>query len=528
MISQAYPPISTAVSAAFRSLSLTRWPGRYGHIRAFVRRRVQHVEQALELVSPNYGLAAKGVGTPVWGASLSALWLCVGTIAAAGACNYIRDNWNQHRHQHIQLHRGKADARGQCADDLFTDSILSSILHCEERGPSGAATAVAFRSSAPGAFSVGAPALCKELPKQQQQHDEREQHRLTQPLKLQQIFEMMKPLVVRVYAVLRTQTYSGRRAVDQTEVNDDKHVHEQLNFLGSGFFFDDQDLSWVEYTGLLCAVADISAGHIVTAAHVVLRPSKMGMDAVICPKTHEPRGRLEGNFEPFSFAVKDSSGLMHVVHLCGVDETTDVAVLRMDDSFQRRGLPHAHGKFAVACPAMGEIIATYAATEHANEPVGVTGQVVQPRQTFKAVDDSGSMSLLQMQLLTLPGMSGAPVFNMEGSIVGMLVKKFDMCGLALPSTVLLRVAQSLRDSGKFTVPSIGLLLAEETPRLAATHPSLPTRSVLRVCGVVPGSAADEAGVREGDRIIEVKGEVMDSIGRNEDTIANIMECEVRL
>lgn len=38
-------------------------------------------------------------------------------------------------------------------------------------------------------------------------------------------------------------------------------------------------------------------------------------------------------------------------------------------------------------------------------------------------------------------------------------------------------------------------------------------SGLKVCGVTPGSPADEAGVRQGDRIINVKGEAIDSIGR---------------
>ncbi|CDI75727.1 hypothetical protein, conserved [Eimeria praecox] len=322
---------------------------------------------------------------------------------------------------------------------------------------------------------------------------EREQLQSPQALKQQQIFEAVKPFVVQVYAVLRTQMPFGYGT--QAAVDKDQHLLEQFHFLGSGFFFDNE-------------------GHIVTAAHLVLRPKNLEVDGSFCPTSHGPRGRpVKGDLVPFPLAIKDSFGRLHAAHLCGLDETTDVAVLRVEDSFQRSDLPHLHGKFADARPAMGDIVATYAATEHANEPIGATGQVLQPSQTFRRIQDSGSIGLLQLDLPTFPGMSGAPVVNMEGSIVGMLVKKFDMCGLALPSTVVLRVAESLRDSGEFTVPSIGLLVAEEVPRLAAARQNFPTASGLKVCGVTPGSSADGAGVCEGDRIIYMKGEAMNSIGR---------------
>ncbi|CDJ36251.1 uncharacterized protein EMH_0069680 [Eimeria mitis] len=314
-----------------------------------------------------------------------------------------------------------------------------------ERWVTAAVTTAFFLSSSPAVFRSGAPALCRELSRQRV---ERELQQSPEPLKLQQVFRKIEPLVVQVYAVLQTQAPFAHKALGQTEFDEEQHAHEQYHFLGSGFFFD--------------------------------------------------------------------------------DEATDVAVLRVNNSFQGKECPHVHGKFAVTRPEMGEIIATYAATEHANEPIGVAGQVLQPRQTFRPTDDSGNLGLLQLQLLTLPGMSGAPVVDMEGSIVGMLVKKFDICGLALPSAVVLRVAESLRDSGKFTVPSIGLLVTEEMPRLAAARPNLPTGSGLKVCRVTPGSAADRAGVREGDLIINVKGEVMDSIGRNEDKSNNSIMCFIRI
>ncbi|XP_026190870.1 uncharacterized protein LOC34620858 [Cyclospora cayetanensis] len=164
-------------------------------------------------------------------------------------------------------------------------------------------------------------------------------------------------------------------------------------------------------------------------------------------------------------------------------------------------------------PVMGEAVVTYAALEHAEEPIGVAGRMLQPRQTFDPVGDTGGLSFLQLQLLTLPGMSGAPVCNMEGFVVGMLVKKFDLCGVAVPASIVLRVAEVLRDSGKFVPSSIGLLVEGEGLRLESKSGQIPTRPWPRVCGILPGGAAAKAGILEGDRIISVKGETTDSVGR---------------
>lgn len=219
----------TAAQPPFRA----RLPGRRASrgLQAFVGLK-QQAGQPFEEVPLEYASWAEIAGTPLCGAS-AAFWVCVGTLAAASAYTFKRAS-GRHQTQHDG---GKAHAHRACTDGALRSSVLYNPLHCKEWRLSSAATAISFLCSAPAAFRVGAPAWCREL---SIQYVERERQKPPQPLKLQQIYEMMKPLVVQVYAVTKTQAPFGRRAPGPTEVDKDQHVLEQFHFLGSGFFFDDE------------------------------------------------------------------------------------------------------------------------------------------------------------------------------------------------------------------------------------------------------------------------------------------------
>lgn len=225
--------LTASLSASTGSRCLAPLPGKSGSggLEAVLGLRLLHTGKACEVVSLTYDHAAQTVGTRLRKTPLTVFWLCVGSITAAGAFACLQDS---HRHQ-VQLDTGGAHARAQYTSTVLRSTILSGVLNCKEWWLSDVSTAV---SSSPAVFRGGAPAFCKELSRQ---HIQREQQHLPQPLKPQHIFEMMKPLVVRVYAVLRTQTPSDRRTRKQTKVEEDQEMLlEKLHFLGSGFFFDDQ------------------------------------------------------------------------------------------------------------------------------------------------------------------------------------------------------------------------------------------------------------------------------------------------
>ncbi|KAL8434030.1 hypothetical protein ACSSS7_003441 [Eimeria intestinalis] len=331
----------------------------------------------------------------------------------------------------------------------------------------------------------GPPAACRE---QQQQHQQQgsalfEQQQQQQQLVLTRAFENIRRAVVQVYAVLPVHR-------NHADAKSDPQTHREFRFLGSGFFFDDRDGK--------------SPPHNEDASkqQMIEETAKASLD--------------------FPLAVKDSNGRLLAASLCGIDEATDIAVLRLEGVSHAKGkITSLQGKFSRSIPEMGEPVVTYAAA-----------------QSFKNISESSCCRFLHLQLLTLPasqvhytaaagplmpsayvdyvlpsnaGMSGAPVCDLDGNVVGMLVKKFDVCGLALSGPLVLLVAEALRDVGAFAPPSIGVLVEDVPPDFASEDNGHHSPGGVRVCSVAPGSAAAQAGLREGDKILVAKGEATKSV-----------------
>ncbi|KAL8450955.1 hypothetical protein Emed_002254 [Eimeria media] len=381
--------------------------------------------------------------------------------AAAGAAAWVGSSKQK---RGATATRGKLHASLGWSPGLRLDAHAAADKRAAALPCSSATTAAAARAfvSLPAAKGPwgGPPAACQ----QQQQSPLFKQQLEQQQLALTRAFENIRPAVVQVYAVLP-------RHRNQTDAKSAPQNLRDFRFLGSGFFFDDR-------------------GFIVTAAHVLLRPSDV---------------RSEGE-----------------ASLCGVDEgqkesataclSTDIAVLRLEGASPARGkISSLQGKFNRSIPEIGEPVVIYAAAQHAEEPIGAVGRVLQPRQTFKNISESNCGRFLHLQLLTLPGMSGAPVCDLDGFVVGMLVKKFDVCGLALSAPLVLRVAEALRDAGTFSPPSIGLLVEDVAPDFAFEGDERLSSGGVRVCSVTPGSAAAKAGLREGDKILVARGEATKSV-----------------
>lgn len=219
-------------------------------------------------------------------------------------------------------------------------------------------------------------------------------------------------------------------------------------------------------------------GHIVTNAHVV-------------------------NQAPQGVVVKLQNRHSYAARLVGIDEATDLAVLKIDApelvavqiadlSTLRVGM----SLVAIAAPYGFEHMVT-------------TGILSAKAHSFAA---DPYVPYLQTDAAIHPGHSGGPLFDAFGRVVGvstqMLVDPRGAAGtgvgFAIPIDLALRVAEQLRDDGRVRRAWLGLVV-EGLDAPSATALGLDTVRGARILEVTPDSPAAESGLRAGDVVLRING-----------------------
>ena len=219
-----------------------------------------------------------------------------------------------------------------------------------------------------------------------------------------------------------------------------------------------------------------------------------------------------------ALAVVFADNSRREAELIGTDPLNDIAVIRVEGE-----LPAVAtiGDAAVLQP--GETVLAI------GSPLGnfrnsVTAGVV------SALNRSvGSMEgLIQTDAAINSGNSGGPLINLRGEVVGIntLVVRNDFdfsmgsapvegLGFAVPSTIFRNVADQLIATGEVRYPFLGVRYIAIDGDIAAEL-NLPVQNGALIQSgrngqpaVEPGSAADRAGVRDGDLIVAVDGTRLD-------------------
>lgn len=115
--------------------------------------------------------------------------------------------------------------------------------------------------------------------------------------------------------------------------------------------------------------------------------------------------------------------------------------------------------------------------------------------------------LIQTDAAINPGNSGGPLVNMEGEIVGItsaIIANVQGIGFAIPINTLKVLLGSLQKYGKIVKPSLGINGVTITNVLARYY-GLPVNQGIWVLEIQRGSAAERAGLRKGDIILELDG-----------------------
>ncbi|MCY3840499.1 MAG: Do family serine endopeptidase [Gammaproteobacteria bacterium] len=227
-------------------------------------------------------------------------------------------------------------------------------------------------------------------------------------------------------------------------------------------------------------VVDAKAGYIVTNHHLV-------------DGAHEIHVTL-------------SDGRGFPATLVGVDAPVDLAVLRIDaDDLTELTLADSQmlrvGDFVVAIGNPFGLQQTV--TSGIVSALGRSGLGIEGYENFIQTDASIN-----------PGNSGGALVDLNGRLVGINTAIVAPSGgnvgigFAIPSDMVSAVMGELIEHGVVRRGRIGMTVAALNPKLAELH-GLAAREGLVVTEVVPGSAADSAGIRPGDILARVDGRAMD-------------------
>jgi S1-C subfamily serine protease len=254
-----------------------------------------------------------------------------------------------------------------------------------------------------------------------------------------------------------------------------------------------------------------SEGNIVTNAHVV---ASGGEITVVLP-----------------------SGERLAATLIGADESRDLAVLDIEAT----GLPVVELGSSAALAVGDPVVAIGNALGFGGSPT-VTSGIVSALDRTVTADGETLPQVLQTDAAINPGNSGGPLVNAQGQVVGIntaIAGNADGIGFAIPIDRARRVIDGLKAGEVAAGPLLGVTINDSE----SIDPDTAERYDLAGAGafiqqVAPNSAAEVAGLRRGDVVVEVDGEPItsgtDLVGAvgarfpgDEVTITYVREGEIR-
>jgi serine protease Do len=219
------------------------------------------------------------------------------------------------------------------------------------------------------------------------------------------------------------------------------------------------------------------------------------------------------------YDVSLNNGTRYPAKVLARDRGLDVAVIKIDVS----GLPFLTFADSDKLEVGESVIAIGNALGQFKNSVS-TGVVSGLSRSIVAGDTTGKSELLDKVIQTdaaiNPGNSGGPLLNLEGHVVGINVATVvgsSNVGFSLPINSVKSVISSVVKTGKIVRPYAGIRYTAITPEVKSTLGLAVDYGVLVQKGttasepaVISGSPADKAGIVEGDILLEVNGQKINS------------------
>jgi serine protease Do len=200
--------------------------------------------------------------------------------------------------------------------------------------------------------------------------------------------------------------------------------------------------------------------------------------------------------------IRFSDGTKYKGRLIGRDEATDIALLKIDAP---KSFPSLRF-FDDQRMRVGDLVLAV------GNPFGLNGTVTAGILSARGRDEIGSgqyTDYLQLDAAINPGNSGGPTFDVNGRVIGMntMGRPGSGIGFAIPSSTIKRVVEDLKEGRAVQRGFLGVQI-ESLSDDNAKALGLPNANGALVTGVIAGSPAEKAGIKRGDVILKINGQVV--------------------
>lgn len=223
-------------------------------------------------------------------------------------------------------------------------------------------------------------------------------------------------------------------------------------------------------------------------------------------------GYILTNYHVIEYASEYGSGITVMLHdgerfeasIVGTEEYSDIAVLKIDAS----GLPCAKIGSSAALNVGDTVYAV-------GNPLGElefsmsTGHVSALDRRIVTDSSGDAINMFQIDAAVNEGNSGGPVYNAVGEVVGIVTAKYsdkgvEGLGFAIPIDDANAIASELMTKGYVSGKAdLGIECDERYNYIYSRWYNLPIGAYVKA--VIPGSCAENAGLRAGDIITELDG-----------------------
>ncbi len=209
----------------------------------------------------------------------------------------------------------------------------------------------------------------------------------------------------------------------------------------------------------------------------------------------------------------------YTASVIGTDPTTDLALVKIDET----GLPSVPmvdsdqievGEWVLAVGNPFNLTSTVTA-----------GIISAKSRSIRILDAEYAIeAFIQTDAAINPGNSGGALVNMQGGLVGINTAiasptgAYSGYGFAVPSNLVNKVVGDLLEYGEVQRGYLGVQIGNITSELAEAE-DIDITSGVYVDSVMSGSAAEKAGLRQGDIITQIEGRSINQVSQLQEMVA---------